>query len=113
MIKLYADENFELPVVKRLREKGYDVLTTREAEKDNQRIPDEDVLNFAISQNRAVITLNYNHFKNLHKQVKTHRGIIICSRNDDWDIFADCIDIALRNEESIEGTLIWINRPVK
>ena len=66
MIELYADENFELPVVKRLREKGYDVLTTREAGKDNQRIPDEDVLDFAISQNRAVITLNYNHFKNLH-----------------------------------------------
>jgi type II secretory pathway component PulF len=43
MIKLYADENFELPVVKRLREKGYDILTTRESGKDNQRIPDEDV----------------------------------------------------------------------
>jgi predicted nuclease of predicted toxin-antitoxin system len=113
MIKLYADENFEFPVVKRLREKGYDVLTTRDAGNDNQRIPDEDVLDFAISQNRAVITLNYNHFKNLHKQVKTHCGIIICSRNDDWDIFADRIDISLRDEESIEGKLIRINRPVK
>ncbi len=113
MIKLYADENFEFPVVRRLREKSYDVLTTRDAGNDNQRISDEDVLDFAISQNRAVITLNYNHFKNLHKQVKTHNGIIICSRNDDWDIFADCIDIALRNEESIEGKLIRVNRPVK
>ena len=113
MIKLYADENFELPVVKRLREKGYDVLTPREAGKDNQRIPDEDVLDFAISQNRAVITLNYNHFKNLHKQVKTHSGIVICSRNCDWDIFADCIDMALRDEGSIEAKLIRINRPVK
>jgi predicted nuclease of predicted toxin-antitoxin system len=113
MIKLYADENFEFPVVRRLREKGYDVLTTREAGKDNQRIPDEDVLDFAISQNRAVITLNYNHFKNLHKQVKSHSGIVICSRNDDWDIFADCIDMALRDEESIEGKLIRVNRPVK
>ena len=113
MIKLYADENFEFPVVKRFREKGYDVLTTRDAGNDNQRILDEDVLDFAISQNRAVITLNYNHFKNLHKQVKTHSGIVICSRNDDWDVFADCIDIALRNEESIDGKLIRINRPVK
>jgi Domain of unknown function (DUF5615) len=113
MIKLYADENFEFPVVKRLREKGYDVLTTREAGKDNQRIPDEDVLDFAISQNRAVITLNYNHFKNIHNQVKTHNGIIICSRNDDWDSFADLIDIALRDEESIKGKLIRINRPAK
>ena len=44
MIQLYADENFESPVVRRLREKSYDVLTTREAGKDNQSIPDEDVL---------------------------------------------------------------------
>jgi Domain of unknown function (DUF5615) len=71
------------------------------------------VLDFAISQNRAVITLNYNHFKNLHKQVKTHSGIVICSRNDDWDIFVDCIDMALREEESIEGKLIRVNRPAK
>jgi hypothetical protein len=106
-------ENFELPVVRRLREKGYDVLTTREAGKDNQKIPDEYVLDFAISQNRAVITLNYNDFKNIHKQVKTHSGIVICSRNDDWDILADCIDMALRNAESIEGKLIRVNRPVK
>jgi Domain of unknown function (DUF5615) len=113
MIKLYADENFEFPVVRRLREKGYDILTTGEAGKDNQCIPDEDVLEFAISQSRAVITLNYNHFRNLHNQVKTHYGIVICSRNDDWDSFADCIDIALRTEESIEGKLIRINHPVK
>jgi hypothetical protein len=38
-------ENFEFPVVKRLREKDYDVLTTKDAGNDNQRIPDEDVLN--------------------------------------------------------------------
>ncbi len=42
MIKLYADENFEFPVVRRIREKGYDLLTTRDAGKDNQSIPDEE-----------------------------------------------------------------------
>jgi predicted nuclease of predicted toxin-antitoxin system len=49
MIKLYADENFELPVINNLRNKGYDVLTTREAGKDNQGISDEEVLEFAIA----------------------------------------------------------------
>lgn len=33
--------------------------------------------------------------------------------NDDWDVFADRIDMALRDEESIEGKLIRVNRPVK
>jgi predicted nuclease of predicted toxin-antitoxin system len=88
--------------VRKLRKKGYDILTTRDAGKDNQSIHDEDVLEFAISQNRAVITLNYNHFKNLHKQVKNHSGIIICSRNDDWDGFADCIDILPSRQKIIE-----------
>jgi hypothetical protein len=31
MIRLYADENFELPVIRKLREKGYDILTALEA----------------------------------------------------------------------------------
>jgi predicted nuclease of predicted toxin-antitoxin system len=113
MIKLYADENFELPVINNLRNKGYDVLTTREAGKDNQGISDEEVLEFAIAQDRAVITLNYNHFKNLHKLVKNHCGIIICSRNDNWDEFAECIDLALKNEDSIDNRLIRVNRPTK
>ena len=79
MVKLYADENFERPVVEKLREKGYDVLTAQEAGNANQGIPDEDVLAFAICENRAVITLNYNDFKNLHKQDLNHCGIIICT----------------------------------
>jgi hypothetical protein len=33
MVRLYADENFELPVIKKLREKEYDILTALEAGK--------------------------------------------------------------------------------
>jgi Domain of unknown function (DUF5615) len=40
MIRLYADEQFSLPVVERLRSKGYDILTVKEAGNANQRIPD-------------------------------------------------------------------------
>ena len=78
-LKLYADENFERPVVEKLREKGYDILTAQEAGNANQGIPDDDVLVFAIGESRAVITLNYNDFKNLHKQGRNHYGIIICT----------------------------------
>jgi Domain of unknown function (DUF5615) len=59
MVRLYADENFELPVIKKLREQGYDILTALEAGNANQGIPDEDVLTFAIQENRAVIILNF------------------------------------------------------
>jgi 3D (Asp-Asp-Asp) domain-containing protein len=36
MITLYADEQFPLPVVTRLRAKGYDVLTVQDAGNANQ-----------------------------------------------------------------------------
>jgi hypothetical protein len=53
MVGLYADENFELPVVNKLRAKGHDVLTALEAGNANQGIPDEEVLSFAIEEHRA------------------------------------------------------------
>ena len=49
----YSNENFDLQVVKFLREFGYDVLTSTEAGNANQRIPDDEVLKFVSSQNRG------------------------------------------------------------
>jgi predicted nuclease of predicted toxin-antitoxin system len=116
VVRLYADENFEFPVIIRLREKGYDILTALEAGNANQGIPDEDVLKFAIEQHRAVITLNYSDFKNLHKRYPEHSGIVICTgtrRKDDRDSFADRIHLALRDQEFLEGKLIRVNLPHK
>lgn len=116
MVGLYADENFELPIIKKLREKGYDILTALEAGNANQGIPDEEVLAFAIEANRAVITLNCNDFKNLHKRDNNHCGIIICistRRTENRDDFADRIDLALRDKKSLEGELIRVNRADK
>jgi predicted nuclease of predicted toxin-antitoxin system len=112
MVRLYADENFELPVTKKLREKGYDILTALEAGNANQGIPDEEVLALAIEENRAVITLNYNDFKNLHKRDRNHCGIVICistRRKEDRDSFANRIDLALRDKESLSGEVIRVN----
>lgn len=50
MARIYANENFYRPVVAKLREFGHDVLTTLEAGKANQKIPDEEVLLFAIAE---------------------------------------------------------------
>jgi hypothetical protein len=42
--RLYADENFPLPVVEALRGFGHDVLTTQDAGMANEGIPDQEVL---------------------------------------------------------------------
>lgn len=64
--RFYTDENFPLPVVEFLRAMGHDVLTAREAGNANLRIPDEEVLAFAASSNRAVLTRNRRDFMQLH-----------------------------------------------
>ena len=58
MASLYSNENFPKRVVDELRRLGHDELTSYEAGRANQKIPDDQVLQFAISQNRSVLTLN-------------------------------------------------------
>lgn len=67
MARLYMDEQFPKVVSGLLREMGHDVLTVQEAGKGNLGIPDEDVLAFAIAENRTVVTLNRDDFIRLHR----------------------------------------------
>ncbi len=43
MARLYANENFPLPVVEELRRLGHDVLTIHETGKSDQSMSDEKV----------------------------------------------------------------------
>lgn len=65
--RLHSNENFPLPVVEALRKKRHDVLTTRDAGKANDGVPDEEVLRFAIEDRRAVLTHNRQDFIRLHR----------------------------------------------
>jgi predicted nuclease of predicted toxin-antitoxin system len=110
-MRLYADEQYPYPVVKYLRELGYDVLTVQEAGKANQRIPDDEVLAFATEDNRAVITQNRRDFIQLHRLQINHAGIIVCSDDRNWDALALRIHAAVIEEASLQGKLIRIVRP--
>jgi hypothetical protein len=111
MALLYADEYFSYPVVEELRRLGHDVLTAQEAGQGNQRIIDADVLAFAIGRGRAVLTFNRRHFIRLHRQVQSHRGILICTRDDDIAALAGRIDQALANCLSLADQLLRIDKP--
>ena len=111
MANLYANENFPLPVVIELRKMGHDVLTTVEAGKANQAIPDEDVLEFARLQSRAVLTINRKHFVRIHDSKKPHAGIIACTVDLDFPGQAARINELLRAAGNISGKLIRVNRP--
>lgn len=110
MAKLYANENFPLEVVRRLRELGHDVLTTHDAGRSNQGIEDDLVLRFAAESGRCVITINRKDFLRLHCSFPEHAGIIICTENRDFAAFACRIDEAIRLEPDLAGKLLRVVR---
>ncbi len=111
MVRFYADEQFPFQVVELLRNLGYDVLTVQEAGNANQRIPDDQVLMFAISQERSILTINRIDFIRLHRRDDNHFGIVVCTNNRNWEQFAERIDWTVRAEESLQGKLIRVVRP--
>jgi hypothetical protein len=109
--RLYSDENFPLPVVELLRALAHDVLTAREAGNANLQISDEDVLAFAIANQRAVVTRNRRHFIRLHQLNPEHAGIIVCTEDPDFEGVAMRIHQAITAEESLFGKLLRVVRP--
>jgi hypothetical protein len=95
MIKLYTNEHIALRCTVALRFLGYDVLTTKEAGLVSRGVPDVEVLRYAAGLERAVVTLNRSHFWRLHKAGHSHHGIILCTRNDDWETLARRIHEAI------------------
>jgi predicted nuclease of predicted toxin-antitoxin system len=111
--RLYANENFPRAVVEGLRSLGHDVLTTREAGRDNQRIADEDVLAFAITERRILLTINRYDFIRLHRGQSLHYGIIVRTEDADSTRQAIRINAAIIAVESLDGQLVRVNRPAQ
>jgi hypothetical protein len=113
VLRLYSNENFPLPVVEELRRLGHDVLTVVETGKAGQSWPDENVLEFAVSERRCVLTLNRRHFVRLHRLRPDHEGIIVCTFDPDFSALADRIATAIGECEQLAGQLLRVNRPPK
>ena len=92
-MRLYADEDFSLPVVEELRRFGHDVLTAQE---DGQTsIPDPVILARAHALGRAVLTYNRRHFERLHRQGAAHSGVLSATRDSDFPRLAARIHATL------------------
>ena len=112
MALFYSNENFPLPAADELRKLGHNVLTIQEAGKGGQAImPDEEVLAFAVSENRILLTLNRKHFIRLHKKKVKHAGILVCTFDPNLKALAKRIHKSIQNESDLTGHLIRINRP--
>lgn len=111
MARLYANENFPLPVVEGLRRLGNDVLTTHDAGNAGQAVPDDEVLAFAIGAGRAVLTLNRKHFVRLHQESPRHAGVVVCTFDPEFELQARRIHEALTAQPELAGKLLRVSRP--
>lgn len=112
MARLYANENFPLPVVEELRRLGHDVLTIQETGQAGQAVSDEEVLASAYREGRILLTFNRKHFIRLHQQQRDHCGIIACTVDADFIGLAHRIHQALETQAQVPRPLIRVNRPV-
>jgi hypothetical protein len=111
MARLYADEDFSYPVIQRLHQLGHDILTAHEAGQASRGIEDAAVLAFATTAGRAVLTFNRRHFIQLHDEVLSHAGIIVCTRDDDVVALANRIHQQLQHTPLLLNQLLRVNRP--
>jgi hypothetical protein len=109
--RLYSNENFPRIVVEELRRLGHDVLTVFETGLAGIRTPDEQVLAFAVSQQRAVVTLNRRHFIKLHREQPAHAGIVVCTADEDFVGQAGRIHAVLEATPNLAGQLLRVYCP--
>jgi predicted nuclease of predicted toxin-antitoxin system len=110
MARLYANENFPVEGVQRLRDLGHDVLTTHDMGQSNQGIEDDAVLRFAAESDRCVVTINRKDFMRLHRTYPFHAGIIVCTENRDYQAFANRIHESILLEGELAAKLVRVVR---
>ena len=112
MVRFYSNEKIALQVVTELRRLGHDVLTSLEAGNANASVPDPEVLAFASSQQRILLTHNRRHFLQLHlRRTERHFGIVLCTFDADFAGQADRINAAVVALPDCADQLIRVNRP--
>src|SRR4051812_15089019 len=108
--RLYANENFPQPAVEALRELGHDVLTSHEAGNANKGVRDAEVIRFATSAARAVVTQNRRHFHREHARSSAHAGIVTCTVDADYPALAARVHARLLATTDLNGKLIKVTK---
>ncbi len=78
-IKLYLDADVNMKLAANLRREGFDCISAREVGHDT--LGDEDILAFATSEGRSLLTHNIQDFVPIFEQwwfaERSHHGIIV------------------------------------
>jgi uncharacterized protein with PIN domain len=113
-VRLYTDEMIHGGLAAALRARGYDVLSCQEAARSNQAISDEEQLQFATQQGRAILTYNIGHFVRLDAQWKQagrqHAGIVVTAEVADLGTLLRRVERHLETYEPADqhNTVLWL-----
>jgi predicted nuclease of predicted toxin-antitoxin system len=81
-VRLLLDEHFSFRIAEQLRKRGFDVLAVAERA-DHRQLTDEDLLRWAHTDKRAVVTENVQDFLPIHGEFlnhgEPHSGIVLTS----------------------------------
>ncbi|NET52890.1 MAG: hypothetical protein F6K09_30735 [Merismopedia sp. SIO2A8] len=87
-ICLYLDEDVNVLIADLLRARGFDAITTRDAEQ--LHATDAEQLAYAVSQSRTIVTHNRTDFEELVQSYfdsgQTHYGVIFAVRRPPQEI---------------------------
>lgn len=106
-----ADEDVAMPVVEALRHLEYDVVTMLDLGQANLSVDDDEVLDLARNNRRALVTRNRRHFRRLHEVDPNHAGIIACTVDLDFAVLTTRINEAIRSTPSLDGQFVRVYRP--
>lgn len=106
-LKYYFDEDVRRggAVANELRRRGINVLTTPEAARASQRVPDDDQLEFASQNDRVIVTQDRRFIP-----TPPHRGMIVM-RSVPFQEYADFLELVARvySTEEMENQVIYFS----
>ncbi len=108
-VRIYLDEDVRPLLAEILRNRGYDVVSC--VEKRLFGLSDEEQLNIAIKNERAILTHNIKDFIQLHKRLKdTHFGIILSDQIPISMLVRRLLKFsATTSLKNLKGQLIWLS----
>jgi predicted nuclease of predicted toxin-antitoxin system len=116
-VRLFTDEMINAALAPALRERGYDAESCHEAGRGNQRLPDEDHLEYATQHGRAILTYNTSDFAQLDAAWKAagrrHAGIIVSAEARDLGTLLRRVmqHLDTYGPTEQEDTLLWLVPP--
>jgi len=110
--KLHLNEHLSPRLAVQLRNHGFDVTTSQGG--GLLATPDEQQLEFAADQERAIVTFNIRDFSELHEKLRAakreHWGIVLSTREKVPLLFHRLLCMLNKvSAEELKNRLIWLN----